>query len=106
MPMLPTAAFVQCLCNHTDCNGSNGAVQSLLHSALEAVDAIEGLLKAGGVPYVHCWGGRGRSGLIAACLLGKAYGLGADQALERVSRSYQTRERGVREGVFCSITSL
>lgn len=64
------------------------------YSALEAVSAIESMLRTGEAMYVHCWGGRGRSGLIAACLLGKVYGLQADEALERVSRAYQTREQG------------
>ena len=29
--------------------------------------------------YLHCWGGRGRTGLVAACLLGALYGdMGAE----------------------------
>lgn len=42
--------------------------------------------------FVHCWGGRGRTGIVAACLLGALYdGLGAEEALERVQAYYLTR---------------
>lgn len=44
--------------------------------------------------YVHCWGGRGRTGLLAACLLGALYDelVDADEALTRVSAYYRLRE--------------
>jgi hypothetical protein len=45
---------------------------------------------------VHCWGGRGRAGLVGACLLAQLYGLGAEEALERVQRSFDTRKDGER----------
>ncbi len=64
------------------------------HRTLDIITALEDILHNNGVAYVHCWGGRGRSGTIAACLLGKAYGLGAQEALERVDRAYRTRENG------------
>lgn len=40
---------------------------------------------------VHCWGGVGRSGLVAACLLGALYDVKADEALARVQAYYRTR---------------
>ncbi|EFN52274.1 hypothetical protein CHLNCDRAFT_58960 [Chlorella variabilis] len=46
--------------------------------------------------YVHCWGGRGRAGLVGATLLAQLYGLSADEALERVQRSFDTRQDGGR----------
>jgi len=43
--------------------------------------------------YIHCWGGRGRTGLISACLLGALFDeVTAEQALERVQRAYSLRE--------------
>lgn len=42
--------------------------------------------------FIHCWAGRGRTGLIAACLLGKLYPeVGAEQALNRVDAYYRCR---------------
>jgi len=41
--------------------------------------------------YIHCWGGRGRAGTVGACLLGKLYGLSADEAIARVQRAFITR---------------
>ena len=48
-------------------------------------------IEAGEKLYIHCWGGRGRAGTIGACLLGKAYGLSADEALLRVQKAFNTR---------------
>lgn len=46
---------------------------------------------------VDCsWGGRGRAGVVGACLLAHLYGLSADEALERVQRSFDTRKDGGR----------
>lgn len=55
------------------------------------VDALAQKIEAGGKVYLHCWGGRGRSGLVAACLLARLYGLTEDEALARVQRAYSTR---------------
>jgi len=42
---------------------------------------------------VHCWGGRGRTGLVSACLLGALYPqLDVEEALERVQSAYSLRE--------------
>ena len=44
------------------------------------------------VLYIHCFAGRGRTGLVAACLLGELYeGVTADEALERVAAYYRLR---------------
>ena len=42
---------------------------------------------------IHCFAGRGRTGLVAACLLGELYeqGMEAAEALERVSTYYRLR---------------
>ena len=43
-------------------------------------------------PLVHAQGGRGRTGLVAACLLGALYPIDAEAALERVHSGYLLRE--------------
>jgi hypothetical protein len=66
---------------------------------VDFVDGFSDALLAEGpnraAAYVHCWGGKGRSGLVAACLLSRWYGLSAAEALLRVDaycrlRSLQT----------------
>jgi protein tyrosine/serine phosphatase len=47
---------------------------------------------AGKKVYMHCWGGRGRAGVVGACLLMKLYGISADEALERVQCAFSTRK--------------
>lgn len=42
--------------------------------------------------YLHCWGGRGRAGMVAAATLGMLYGLSAEEALARVDSGLKTRE--------------
>ena len=68
--------------------------------SLEALDSIVrecvGRLVGGEQLYIHCWGGRGRTGLVAACVLGALYTQeqlgGAEEALTRVQTYYETRE--------------
>ena len=48
-------------------------------------------MEAGQKIYMHCWGGRGRAGTLGACLLGDLYGIGADDALLRVQKAFDTR---------------
>jgi len=55
------------------------------------LDSLEARLTGGENVYLHCWGGRGRVGTVAACLLGSMYGLSADEALQRVQRAFSTR---------------
>lgn len=55
-------------------------------------DAAEKPGGGGGVVYLHCWGGRGRAGMVAAAALAKLYGVSAEEALERVDRALKTRE--------------
>lgn len=46
----------------------------------------------GEVLYIHCWGGQGRTGLVAACLLGWLYPeLDSEQALARVQAYFNLR---------------
>lgn len=60
--------------------------------ALEVVELLESQLRdPTKVVYLHCWGGRGRAGTIGCCFLGRAYGLGPAEAMERVQRAFDTR---------------
>jgi hypothetical protein len=61
--------------------------------SLDALDVIvcdlRARIEAGEKLYLHCWGGRGRTGLVAACLFGALYGdIDAEQALECVQCYY------------------
>ncbi|KAK9813556.1 hypothetical protein WJX73_006802 [Symbiochloris irregularis] len=51
-------------------------------------------MKQGDIVYMHCWGGRGRAGTMAACILVHHYGLGGQEALKRVQLAYDTRGEG------------
>ena len=56
------------------------------------VDELAARVLQGEVLYLHCVAGRGRTGLVAACLLGKLYpGIGAEEALQRVGAYYRLR---------------
>jgi hypothetical protein len=65
-------------------------------SSLEALDRLVRELTErvhrGEIIYVHCWGGAGRTGLVAACLLGALYpSMEADEALQRVQAYFSAR---------------
>ena len=68
----------------------------------ESLEALDGLVVElrrrvldGDVLYIHCWGGRGRTGLVAACLLGALYpSIDEAEALERVQAYFSLREPG------------
>lgn len=65
-------------------------------------DILEGVLsdlraqlEEGRGVYLHCWGGRGRAGTVGAAFLRRAYGLGADEALDRIQRAFSTRRDNI-----------
>jgi len=50
-------------------------------------------VKSGAKLYIHCWGGRGRTGLVAACVLGGLYGeMDVEESLDRVQKAYDLRQ--------------
>jgi len=52
-------------------------------------------IEAGEVLYIHCKGGTGRTGTVAACVLGKLYPeLSSDEVLERVQKYCDVRLSG------------
>lgn len=64
------------------------------------VENISQKVKKGETIYVHCKGGSGRTGIVAACLLGTFYpDLSADEVLERVQQYFELRARGVGKWV-------
>eukprot|EP00775_Hariotina_reticulata_P002352 gene2352-2658_t len=62
----------------------------------EIVGDLQSRIEAGQQLYMHCWGGRGRVGLVGACFLAATYNLTADEALERVQRAFDTRKDNER----------
>ena len=48
------------------------------------LDEIDAEIDAGGVVYVHCWAGCGRTGVVVACWLVR-HGADPDRALRRVA---------------------
>ena len=56
--------------------------------AIRILDAIDTEISNGGIVYVHCWGGVGRTGLIVGCWLARHCGNGND-ALIRLRELWQ-----------------
>jgi protein-tyrosine phosphatase len=48
--------------------------------------------------FIHCRGGHGRTGVVAALLLGKIYNLPAYEALELVQRFHDNRKSVQKKG--------
>lgn len=86
----------------------------LLHYGIEDMNTADSLdelvsvvtnladrVRNGEVLYLHCWGGKGRAGLVASCLLGILYQgdkgalLDAEDALERIQAYCGLRNRGI-----------
>jgi len=59
---------------------------------VRALDAIDAELAAGGIVYVHCWAGCGRTGVVAGCWLVR-HGTAPANALDRIAK---TRGLGAR----------
>ncbi|CAJ1329967.1 unnamed protein product [Effrenium voratum] len=53
---------------------------------------LEARLHQGETLLVHCMGGRGRSNLVAGCLLAKLYDLPADEVEQRLQLGYESRD--------------
>merc|ERR1712216_784877 len=59
----------------------------------EIVDTVQEQLDRGDTVYMHCWGGRGRSGTIGAALMWPVFSATdtPEQLLERLQRSFNNR---------------
>ncbi len=65
---------------------------SSLEYLAESVRGLAARVRDGETLYIHCFAGRGRTGLVAACLLGELYeGMDAEEALTRVGGYYALR---------------
>jgi hypothetical protein len=53
-------------------------------SLTRLLDTIDDEVDAGGLPYVHCWAGCGRTGVVVGCWLVR-HGVEPEEALARVS---------------------
>lgn len=51
---------------------------------VQILDCIDSALGRGDIVYIHCWGGRGRTGTVVACHLQRARGLSPEAALSAV----------------------
>ncbi|KAL7544315.1 hypothetical protein ACHAWF_007699 [Thalassiosira exigua] len=66
-------------------------VAKSLDGLVVVVAALVRRIRSGEAIYLHCWGGKGRSGLVASCLLVELYGIDADAALRYVDGFIQLR---------------
>jgi hypothetical protein len=57
--------------------------------ANQILDRLDALVEGGAVPYLHCWGGVGRTGTIIGCWLVRHGETGA-AALERIAGHWET----------------
>ena len=62
---------------------------AVMHEILDQIDAA---LDSGGVVYVHCWGGVGRTGTVVGCHLVRR-GMTGDEALARVAELFRHMEK-------------
>lgn len=69
-------------------------------SLTKLIDNLAGRVMKGEVVYIHCKGGSGRTGIVAASLMGYLYpSMEADEVLTRIQRSFEWRVKGVRKWV-------
>ena len=59
------------------------------------LDTIYDAIGAGAMPYVHCWGGIGRTGTVVGCLL-REQGFSAVEALAVIERKWLSMEKRAR----------
>jgi protein-tyrosine phosphatase len=63
---------------------------------VKIIDAIDRAIAAGGIAYVHCWGGIGRTGLAVACWL-QGQGKTPDEALVELANRWRTSAKSKRK---------
>lgn len=79
--------------SYLHCSIVDLAVPRKIETLLELLDEILAHYESGGnAIYIHCWGGRGRAGLVGACILSLLDpSLDADAVLRAVQAGYDTR---------------
>jgi alanine transaminase len=71
---------------------SSESLYTLLSTLLDQLDSSNEQDRNEDAIYIHCWGGRGRAGLVGACLLALVFPeLEAKDCLEWVQQGYDTR---------------
>ena len=61
----------------------------------DALAATRAAVAAGAIPYVHCWGGVGRTGTLVGCMLIED-GVPADEVIGRIRKLRAGTERAHR----------
>eukprot|EP00210_Caulerpa_lentillifera_P005863 g5607.t1 len=64
---------------------------------------LETRLTGGEKLYIHCWGGRGRAGIVGSCLLAKLFELSADECAQRIGRAFLTRNDDCKFCITCTV---
>lgn len=91
--VLPRIAQAQ----HTEIGYDRFAIQDmgipetpeLTNAILDRIDAV---MAEGKIPYVHCWGGVGRTGTIVGCWLVR-HGLGGEAALKLIANRWTLMDK-------------
>lgn len=74
----------------------DGGVPESPEDTAEILDAIDRHLADGGVVYLHCWGGIGRTGTIVGCWLARNGGLSGAAALTRLAELWRQNAKSAR----------
>lgn len=78
--------FLHAPIDDCDVPSSEGALSDLLLELMEAMDNDDRIV------YVHCWGGRGRAGLVGACILSLLFPeKDSSEILDLIQFGYDTR---------------
>jgi hypothetical protein len=73
----------------------DGSVPDEARTMAEVIAAIDRAMAEGGITYVHCWGGIGRTGLAVACWL-QERGQTADEALTDLADKWRSCAKSQR----------
>ena len=74
----------------------DGWLPATPEATAEILDAIDRHIADGGVVYLHCWGGIGRTGTIVGCWLARHYGLSGEAALARLGELWRQNAKSAR----------
>lgn len=74
----------------------DGGVPETPEDTAAILDAIDRHLADGGMLYLHCWGGVGRTGTIVGCWLARHGGLSGEAALSRLAELWRQNAKSAR----------
>ncbi|KAM9968538.1 hypothetical protein ACTFIW_007688 [Dictyostelium discoideum] len=75
----------------------DGGIAENNEDLVDLIERLLNLLSLDNKVYLHCWAGRGRTGIVGACLLGRLYQVTGLEALRRTQDCYQQRIIGYGE---------